>query len=202
MLFRSEALALGSTDSLDARRAWAAGQLGRQHLDLPVAALGAAPAAAPAADSGPERETILYVHLAADVAGGIGPIATLEARRAPVLLEVVKGWCAESSRVTIRPVLELATERHCESYEAAPVLRELVIVRDRTCVFPFCRRPARRADLDHVRPYAGGGSTEASNLACLCRHHHRSKTHAGWRYRPDPDHPGDHLWTKIGRAHV
>ena len=144
---------------------------------------------------GRPRETTLYVHLSADALGDIGPIATLEATRSPLLLDAVKRWCAESSKVTIRPVLDLAAERHSEAYEASPMLREQVVVRDRTCVFPHCRRPARRADLDHINPYESGGPTSSLNLACLCRHHHRSKTHAGWRYRPDPDHPGHHLWT-------
>ena len=189
-----QALALGSELSLDARRAWAAGQLGREHLDLTTGPEEVAP-------SSRKRETILYVHLSADALGEIGPIATLEATRSPLLLETVKQWCAGSSKVTIRPTLDLSTERHCEAYEASPVLREQIIVRDRTCVFPHCRRPARRADLDHIDPYDSGGATSAWNLACLCRHHHRSKTHSGWRYRPDADHPGHHLWISPTGVH-
>ena len=218
-----QALAFGSEMSLDARRAWAAGQLGREHLDLcgdldkldhqkaldhrteSLVEPGSSvvePVETPAPKH--RRETILYVHLSADALGDIGPIATLEATRSPLLLDAVKSWCADSSKVTIRPVLDLAAERHSEAseaYEASPILREQVTVRDRTCVFPHCRRPARRADLDHIQPHAGGGPTSASNLACLCRHHHRSKTHAGWRYRSDPDHPGHHLWTSPTGVH-
>ena len=32
-------------------------------------------------------------------------------------------------------------------------------------------------------PYACGGQTDCANLCCLCRRHHRLKTHAeGWLY--------------------
>ena len=37
-----------------------------------------------------------------------------------------------------------------------------------TCVFPWCTRPARTADCDHVIPYAEGGTTCSCNIAALC----------------------------------
>lgn len=42
-----------------------------------------------------------------------------------------------------------------------------------------------------------GGTTCICNLAPLCRHHHRLKTHTTWTYRPlDPlAEPGVYLWT-------
>ena len=59
---------------------------------------------------------------------------------------------------------------------------ETTAVRDRTCVFPWCTRPARRCDTDHTIPAARGGPTCPCNLAPLCRRHHRIKTHGGWTY--------------------
>ncbi len=60
--------------------------------------------------------------------------------------------------------------------------------RDRTCRHPGCRSRAAWADLDHVVPHADGGPTVCDNLCCLCRRHHRLKTHAkGWRYVLTPD---------------
>ena len=65
--------------------------------------------------------------------------------------------------------------------------------RDRTCVFPGCRMPARNCDLDHNQPWARGGPTTVCNCVPLCRTHHRLKTHTPWRYRRLPT--GDYEWT-------
>ena len=56
-----------------------------------------------------------------------------------------------------------------------------VRARDVTCRFPGCRRAADSAgtDLDHTIPYPTG-PTSATNLAALCRRHHRLKHTAGW----------------------
>ena len=69
-------------------------------------------------------------------------------------------------------------------------------------MYPWCTRPARRADVDHVIEYdhdaaaegrAQPGPTQTDNLAALCRFHHRLKTHTAWRYRmPEP---GVFEWT-------
>ena len=53
-------------------------------------------------------------------------------------------------------------------------------LRDETCRFPLCRRRAEACDLDHVKAWEEGGSTSASNLAHLCRMHHRLKHAGSW----------------------
>ncbi len=68
-----------------------------------------------------------------------------------------------------------------------------VRARNRTCVFPGCRMPARSSDLDHTRRHIDGGPTLEWNLAPLCEFHHRAKDEGGWRYRRRPN--GDHVWT-------
>ena len=78
-------------------------------------------------------------------------------------------------------------------------MRELVILRDRHCVFPWCGRDARACDLDHIVAYVpideGGppGQTNPRNLAPLCRRHHRAKTFTGWTYQRARD--GTYAWT-------
>ena len=66
-------------------------------------------------------------------------------------------------------------------------------VRDRTCCFPGCRRPARTADKDHTREYAAGGPTSAANIDPLCDRHHRYKS-LGWWALAQPA-PGRFRWT-------
>ena len=104
--------------------------------------------------------------------------------------------------MTIKPVIDLTAELTAPGYDIPDRIREHVILRDRTCVFPHCTRPARRADVDHIVEYdhhaeAEGrpqpGPTTTSNLAALCRTHHRLKTHSAWTYRMLE--PGVFEWT-------
>ncbi len=73
-----------------------------------------------------------------------------------------------------------------------------VFARDETCVFPGCRVPAFRCDLDHVvRPRPGVDDEEraqsAENLVSLCRHHRVVRSRDGWR--PQPLSDGAVRWT-------
>jgi hypothetical protein len=75
-----------------------------------------------------------------------------------------------------------------ERYRPTPAQYRFVRARDRTCRHPGCRSRAAWADLDHVVPHGRGGPTDCANLCCLCRRHHRLKTHAkGWRFVMCPD---------------
>jgi 5-methylcytosine-specific restriction endonuclease McrA len=74
------------------------------------------------------------------------------------------------------------------AYSPTGAQDEWVRTRDRTCRFPNCGQRAGWADLDHVVPHSCGGETVCANLCCLCRSHHRLKTHArGWSFVMDPD---------------
>ena len=71
-----------------------------------------------------------------------------------------------------------------DAYEPTEPQKRFLGVRDRHCRMPGCRRPPGRLDLDHVEAYEDGGPTACWNLCCLCRRHHRIKTHApGWSFR-------------------
>jgi hypothetical protein len=75
-----------------------------------------------------------------------------------------------------------------DRYEPTPAQQRFTRTRDSTCRHPGCGNRAGWADLDHVVAHADGGETDCSNLCCLCRRHHRLKTHArGWRYVMTPD---------------
>jgi hypothetical protein len=75
-------------------------------------------------------------------------------------------------------------------------LDEFVRMRDLTCRFPHCDRPAEHCDLDHAVPWPFG-PTHPSNLRALCRKHHLLKTFwggsGGWRDQQSAD--GTIVWT-------
>jgi hypothetical protein len=75
-----------------------------------------------------------------------------------------------------------------DAYEPTAAQKRFLAVRDRGCRMPGCRRRVGRCDLDHAEAYDAGGPTACWNLCCLCRRHHRIKTHApGWFFRLHAD---------------
>jgi hypothetical protein len=98
------------------------------------------------------------------------------------LERLVRRGCPDHPDDTCRcPVLDRPPP--VNRYRATPAQRRFLRTRDRTCRHPGCRNHAGWADLDHVVPHADGGKTSCENLCCLCRRHHRLKTHAaGWSF--------------------
>jgi hypothetical protein len=82
--------------------------------------------------------------------------------------------------------------RESPTYRPSAALRHLITIRQPTCSFPGCRRPAVRCDEDHTLPYDQGGRTCECNLAPLCRRHHRAKQAPGWHLAQD--RPGVMTW--------
>ncbi len=184
----AEALkALGSEESLDARRASAVGEMARSQLALPlVGEVAQQPSRNQASTAA--RQVVLHVHLTEG-----DPIARLE-RGNLATLDQIYQWCTQSrTDVTVKPVIDLNEHIVCAGYQPSARLREQVILRDRTCVFPWCTRPARAGDLDHITPWESGGPTSTANLAALCRRHHRLKTHSAWSYQRTG--PATYTWT-------
>ena len=103
------------------------------------------------------REVVLHAHFDATTDGQatvFGPTGRLEEGQRLVLLDQVKAWCGDSrTKVTIKPVIDLNTALEAPGYAIPDRIREHVILRDRTCVFPWCTRPARGCDIDHVIEY-------------------------------------------------
>ncbi|MET4432976.1 DUF222 domain-containing protein [Mycolicibacterium sp. 624] len=92
---------------------------------------------------------------------------------APLLADLI----AHGARV--RPVVAPDTAPE-PRYRPSAALDEFVRVRDMTCRFPGCDRPAMTGDIDHTVPYPAG-PTHAGGLKCYCRKHHLLKTFwPGW----------------------
>jgi hypothetical protein len=66
-----------------------------------------------------------------------------------------------------------------------PALRRALRYRDRGCRFPGCGLPFGQGH--HIRHWAHGGPTTLSNLAMLCRRHHRAVHEEGYTVQRLPD---------------
>jgi len=60
-----------------------------------------------------------------------------------------------------------------------PALRRALLHRDKGCRFPGCGLPLGQGH--HIRHWAQGGPTKLSNLALLCRRHHRAVHEEGFQ---------------------
>jgi len=162
------------------------------------------------------REVVLHVHLseAAVLDEGVeaeiaridttatstGQAKTRDTARAGILVtaDTIRDWCGNPDlKVTVKPIIDLNEAVRVDQYEIPDRLREHVQHRDGSCVFPWCTRPARLADCDHIHAHGKGGRTCTCNLAALCRPHHRLKTHghAGTHWTYTMLEPGTYLWS-------
>jgi hypothetical protein len=151
---------------------------------------------APAQAVGPIPATTLYVHHSVGAKGeprwrleDSGPITRREA------LDLLG-----HSHVTVKPVVDLRQTLTCTGYEASAGLREVMVLLNPTCYFPYCDRTSRKGEYEHVVPHPRG-PTSSTNGAMPDRHHHRTKTHARWVVRQP--FPGLYVWrSPTGRIYV
>ncbi|MGH3630796.1 MAG: DUF222 domain-containing protein [Sciscionella sp.] len=116
---------------------------------------------------------------------GYGPLDPTTARR----LAADATWRRILTDPHTGTILDVG-RRH---YRPPAALAEHIVLRDRSCRFPGCRKPAEHTDLDHTRAYYHGGTTSHDNLTALCRRHHRLKHETNWTLTPPT--PGHHTWT-------
>ena len=152
---------LGCEEPLDVRRSMALGEIGRAQLALDLDTTAGA------------RGVELVIHLSDSAVATVDGI--------PVLADHVATWCT-AANVTVKPVIDLNQAAESTGYTPSDSVAERVRLARPQCVFPFCTRRAR-TDLDHRVPWPDG-RTSSTNLAPLCRTHHRMKTFSGWGYEP------------------
>ena len=155
-----------------------------------------------ASGAGARSTTKAYVHFTlADLTNlpdGLVRLGSVE-RLGPLTVSRIKETFGLADLTLFQPVLDLSRGDAVDQHDPPEWMRELVILRDRTCVHPYCDKDARDCDLDHIEAFVemddGGppGQTRPDNLAPLCRGHHRAKTHFGWRYHRNRD--GSYTWT-------
>ncbi|MEC5177904.1 hypothetical protein RCH16_002930 [Cryobacterium sp. MP_M5] len=80
-----------------------------------------------------------------------------------------------------------------DRYKTPKAMRRFLRLRDETCRFPGCNRPARGAELDHSHDWGLLGETAHDNLAHLCKPNHALKTQTRWTVTQKPG--GILTWT-------
>jgi 5-methylcytosine-specific restriction endonuclease McrA len=92
----------------------------------------------------------------------------------------------DASRVVMRHDNEgRVVEVGARTRTIPPALRRALQHRDHGCRFPGCG--LRFGEGHHVRHWAAGGPTTLSNLALLCRRHHRAVHEEGYKVARQPD---------------
>jgi len=92
----------------------------------------------------------------------------------------------DATRVVMRHDADgRVTEIGARSRTIPPALRRALHHRDHGCRFPGCG--VRVGQAHHIRHWAHGGPTKLSNLALLCRRHHRAVHEEGFQIERQPD---------------
>jgi hypothetical protein len=117
---------------------------------------------------------------------GYGPIPAEAARE-------IAGTAPSWTRLLTNPETGVVLSIGQEQYTVPAAMRRVLRLRDGTCRFPGCTRPAARSDIDHTQAWEDGGHTALDNLALLCAPHHRLKHHTLWDVRQEPG--GVLVWT-------
>ena len=115
---------------------------------------------------------------------GAGGIARVEGL-GPMTLSSLQSLLART-RLTVKPVLDLADRVRTTAYEHPESLKEQVHLTTGGDYWPYATSTARNVDYDHPTPYRATGppgQTGTHNSGPLGRRHHRWKTHAGYRAR-------------------
>jgi 5-methylcytosine-specific restriction endonuclease McrA len=117
---------------------------------------------------------------------------------AHVSAETSRRLACDASRVVMRHDSDgRATEIGARTRVMPPALRRALQYRDLGCRFPGCGLPFGQGH--HIRHWANGGPTTLSNLAMLCRRHHRAVHEDGYRVERRAD--GELCFTRPdGRA--
>ena len=112
---------------------------------------------------------------------GFGPITAATTRKLAaggvwrrILTDPASGTVLDVGRTRYRPPAPLA---------------EHILLRDVTCVWPGCDRPAIApgVDIDHILDWALGGKTADHNLGPFCEKHHVDKHNSRWQVsQPEP----------------
>ena len=90
------------------------------------------------------------------------------------------------TRILTHPETGIVLSYGKDRYRPTKDLRDWLALRDGTCRYPGCGRPATETDIDHTKDAQYDGPTDESNLAHLCRPHHLLKHLTAWKLSQKP----------------
>lgn len=163
-------------------------------LALPTASALPAPPALPAAPVSGRPSVLspfggvrmqLVVTASASTLDGTGDAPGELLGYGPVDAETTRRLAAQSSTWTRLVVGANGAPLSIGRIRYAPTaaMRRFLTLRDATCRFPGCDKPAAATEADHTTEWQDGGTTEVNNLALLCPEHHRLKSLGLWHVR-------------------
>ncbi|MHB8185750.1 MAG: HNH endonuclease signature motif containing protein [Dermatophilaceae bacterium] len=136
---------------------------------------------------------------------GLPTTAVLDHRVGTLTPATIEAILADPDTVFRRLVVDPDTgwllDAGATTYQPGRHLARAVRKRDLHCRFPGCATAARFCDLDHVIPFPVG-LTVLRNMACLCRRHHRLKTHGHWSLTMSPDGICTWIDRRTGQVHT
>src|SRR5680860_547117 len=92
---------------------------------------------------------------------------------------------ADITALVLGPESEILDVGRTQRLVTAAIWKGLVI-RDRHCAFPGCRRPPIACDAHHIQHWLDGGGTSLDNMVLLCRAHHTTVHQTEWTARLNP----------------
>ncbi|WP_166789756.1 HNH endonuclease signature motif containing protein [Cryobacterium fucosi] len=110
---------------------------------------------------------------------GYGPIDPETARR-------LAAGAPSFTRLLTHPETGVVLSVGRDQYKVPNDLKRHVHLRDETCRFPGCNRPADECDLDHTLDWQFQGHTAHDNLASVCAGDHALKSETGWTAKQLP----------------
>jgi 5-methylcytosine-specific restriction endonuclease McrA len=134
---------------------------------------------------GERYQVVVHVDAPA-LADPAGPGQSVLEEGTHVSAETSRRLACDASRVLMRHDEDgRVVEVGARTRTIPPALRRALEHRDQGCRFPGCG--VRVSQGHHIHHWAQGGPTTLSNLALLCRRHHRAVHEEGYALTRDPD---------------
>jgi len=128
----------------------------------------------------------ISLHLMGDLRGARMELEAALEPGARVSGETARRLACDASRVVMRHDPDgRVVEVGALTRTIPAALRRVLHYRDRGCRFPGCGLPLGEGH--HIQHWANGGPTTLSNLALLCRRHHRAVHEDGYQMKRQAD---------------